>query len=179
MTGFDGESGAAAGGAFAVNQERTQRLADSWNVQVGPPCELLSLDRAPVERQELNFSGLESVAASGPRSARRPEPQRHVVLDEDAEIVALAELPESISRQIAGAERDFVLIRPYAAIQVIDAGTAALLEQFRYPTTIVDAILAYSRKIHVRPSEVLEYAFPLIQGFILGGVLARAAGGPL
>jgi hypothetical protein len=94
-------------------------------------------------------------------------------LNEDVEIVAVVELPESVRAQIGASATDFVMIRPYSSVEVIDESTAALLDQFRQSKTIVDAILAHSRKMRVRPSEVLKSAFPLIQGFILAGVLER------
>ena len=169
MTRFDAESRTSATGASAANQPPKHAAVIDWNFQASPSLELLSSDRTPVERQEPSFSDGRHLRGS----ERRYERERHVMLSDDAEIVALADLPASIRRQINGGDADFVLIRPYAPIQVIDSGAATLLEQFQRANTIVDAILAYSRKIRVRPSEVLEYAFPLIQGFILAGVLVQ------
>ncbi len=169
MTRFDAESRTGATGASAANQPPKHALVIDWNFQASPSLELLSSDRTPVQQQELSFSDGRHLRSS----ERRFERERHVVLAEDAEIVALVDLPASIRRQINGCDGDFVLLRPYTPVQVIDSCAAALLEQFERSNTIVDAILAYSRKIRVRPSEVLEYAFPLIQGFILAGVLVQ------
>jgi serine/threonine-protein kinase len=101
--------------------------------------------------------------------------QGPVVLPEDVQIVALTELPESVRTQLEGADGDFALTRPHSRTpsKVIDASAAALLEQFRGPKTIVDAILAYSKAAKARPSDVLEEAYPLIESCLLARLLVE------
>ena len=49
------------------------------------------------------------------------------------------------------------------ASRIVDAQAASLLEEFRTPTTIVDAVIRYSRASAVDPEEALDQAFPLLQ----------------
>jgi eukaryotic-like serine/threonine-protein kinase len=101
--------------------------------------------------------------------------QGPVVLPEDVQIVPLTDLPEPIRAQLDGANGDFALTRPHSRTpsKVIDANAAALLEQFRGPKTIVDAILAYSKNAQQRPSDVLEEAYPLIESCLLARLLVE------
>ena len=101
--------------------------------------------------------------------------QGPVVLPEDVQIVPLSDLPVSLRAQLEGEDGDFALTRPNSRIpsKVIDSNAAALLAHFRGPKTIVDAILAYSREVKSRPSEILEDAFPLIQSCILARLLVE------
>ena len=113
-----------------------------------------------------------------PEMARLARPvtsggERVLMLPDDAEIVAVVELPESVQKHIEAANSDFVVLLRAAEPQVIDASAAILLAQFWCPKTMIDAIFDYSRKIGVRPSDALKYAFPVIQRFILAGVLLR------
>ena len=101
--------------------------------------------------------------------------QGPVVLPEDVQIVPLTELPESVRAQLEGADGDFALTRPHSRTpsKVIDASAAALLEHFRGPKTIVDAILAYSKAAKARPSDVLDEAYPLIESCLLARLLVE------
>ena len=98
-----------------------------------------------------------------------------VVLPEDVQIVALADLPHQLQTQVAGGDGDFALTRPMSRTpsKVIDANAAALLRRFRQPTRIVDAILAYSREIAVPAAQVLEDAYPLIESCLLARLLVE------
>ena len=98
-----------------------------------------------------------------------------MVLPEDVQIVAVADLPAQVRTQVAGADGDFALTRPMSRTpsKVIDANAAALLRRFRQPTRIVDAILAYSREIETPAAQVLEDAYPLIESCLLARLLVE------
>jgi eukaryotic-like serine/threonine-protein kinase len=101
--------------------------------------------------------------------------QGPVVLPEDIQIVPLSDLPETVRAQFAGEDGDFALTRPRSRTpsKIIDANAAALLQQFRGPKSIVDAILAYSKEVKASPSQVLEDAYPLIESCLLSGLLVE------
>jgi len=98
-----------------------------------------------------------------------------MVLPEDVQIVPVAELPPQIRAQVAAEEGDFALTRPMSRTpsKVIDASAAALLRRFRQPTTIVDAILAYSREIQTPSAQVLEDAYPFLESCLLARLLVE------
>ena len=49
---------------------------------------------------------------------------------------------------------------------IVDAAAAALLEEFRTPKTIVEAVIRYSQHKGLDPEATLEGAFPLLQRLI-------------
>jgi serine/threonine-protein kinase len=63
---------------------------------------------------------------------------------------------------------DFILDRPKQRFpsKLINSQTAQLLEQFRSPKTIADAVLALSLNMHAEPIALLESAFPAIQNLV-------------
>lgn len=99
-----------------------------------------------------------------------------LVLPDDVLIVPVADLPGHVRDQVACAEGDFAVTRPRARIpsRIVDAQSAALLEEFRSPRTIVDAVIRYSRAREVDPEKTLEEAFPMLQGFVRSEVLLPA-----
>lgn len=101
--------------------------------------------------------------------------QGPMVLPDDVQIVPVAELPPQVRAQVAGEEGDFALTRPMSRTpsKVIDANAAALLRRFRQPTTIVDAILSYSREIHTPAAQVLEDAYPFLESCLLARLLVE------
>jgi hypothetical protein len=70
-----------------------------------------------------------------------------LVLPRDLLIIPVTELSAAVRRQFDCADSDYAVTRPNARSrsQIIDAAGAQLLEEFRKPNTIVQAILAYSR----------------------------------
>ena len=75
--------------------------------------------------------------------------------------------------QLAWQPGDYALTRPRSRTpsSIIDQHTAGLLEQFREPCRIVDAIIRYSDAAALDPHETLERAFPVLQCFLNAGLL--------
>jgi eukaryotic-like serine/threonine-protein kinase len=101
--------------------------------------------------------------------------QTLVVLPEDIQIVPLADLPPQLREQVEGEDGDFAITRPLSRTpsKVIDRNAAALLKHFEKPTTIVDALLKYSRDVRLRPHEVLEEAYPFIESCLVSKLLVH------
>jgi serine/threonine-protein kinase len=88
-----------------------------------------------------------------------------MVLPPDLLLVPVKDLPENVRRQIQAEDGDYALTRPQSRTpsRVVDAEAAALLNEFRKPTTIVDAIIRYSQATKADPQRMLEDAFPMLE----------------
>jgi serine/threonine-protein kinase len=95
------------------------------------------------------------------------------VLPEDLLIIPVAELSEQVRGRLGDGGEEFALTRPHARepSKLIDAAAAALIENFREPRTIVQAVIAYSRKAALDPELTLEDALPLLRQLIGTGLL--------
>jgi serine/threonine-protein kinase len=102
-----------------------------------------------------------------------------VVLPPDAALVPVADLPEELRAGIEHSPGDHALTRPLSRhpSTIVDRATAELLEAFRTPTRIVDAVIGYSTAQRLDPGETLERAFPVLQGFLNAGLLVPAESG--
>ncbi|HEX6903026.1 MAG TPA: lanthionine synthetase LanC family protein [Thermoanaerobaculia bacterium] len=103
----------------------------------------------------------------------------------DAVLVPVADLPEDVRGRFEHEEGDFALTHPRlrAPSRILDAPSAELLEQFRTPRTIVEAVIRYSRDREADPEATLEAAYPLLERLLATGFLvpegAAGAGGIL
>jgi eukaryotic-like serine/threonine-protein kinase len=98
------------------------------------------------------------------------------VLPPDVVIAPVAQLAPELREQIAHEEGDCAVTRPRlrTSSSVVDARTAALLQSFRSPTTIVDAVIAFGAVEGVDPRELLDDAYSVLGGFVAEGVLVSA-----
>jgi len=82
-------------------------------------------------------------------------------------------LPPGLRDQINHKDGDCSITRPRTRTtsSIIDAKTAALLERFRTPVTIVDAVIAYSAAAGADPRATLEEAFTVLAGLVNDGLL--------
>lgn len=88
-----------------------------------------------------------------------------LVLPEDVVLLPVEQLPEEQRGQLACDEGDVAMtrLRSRTSSRILDAQAARLLERFRSPTTIVQAVYAHSQESRSDAFEVLESAFPLFQ----------------
>jgi serine/threonine-protein kinase len=98
------------------------------------------------------------------------------VLPDDVLLVPVEQLPEEVRRQAAGEPGDVAVTRPRSRTpsRVVDAEAAALLGEFRKPSTIVNAVLNYSRSRKGDPEATLVEAFPMLEGLVRAGVIVPA-----
>ena len=68
-------------------------------------------------------------------------------------------------RQIQAEDGDYAITRPQSRTpsRLLDADSAELLQQFREPTTIVQAVIRYSRERNSDPERTLEEAYPMLE----------------
>jgi eukaryotic-like serine/threonine-protein kinase len=98
------------------------------------------------------------------------------VLPSDVVIRPVAQLPLELRGQVAYEPGNSVVSRPHSRLtsSIVDARTAALLETFRTPATIVDAVIAFSAAEGLDPRMTLDDAFPVLAGFVNQGLLVAA-----
>ena len=84
-----------------------------------------------------------------------------LVLPPDVVIVPVSELPPELREQVGHEAGDYSVTRPRSRTMssIVDAKTAALLETFRTPATIVDAVIAFSAAEGLDPRATLDDAF--------------------
>lgn len=99
-----------------------------------------------------------------------------LVLPADVRVVAVADLEPAWRDRLDCGPGDYTVTRrgTRSTSNVVDRLTARLLEHFRSPQTIVDAIIEFSRAEELDPRQTLEDVFGLIRMFIEDGVLVVA-----
>jgi eukaryotic-like serine/threonine-protein kinase len=95
-----------------------------------------------------------------------------LVLSTDVLIIRVADLPQPVRDEI-GDENGFAVTRARgrAASVLVDEVTAQLLGEFREPSTIVDAVIRFSRRLDVDPEILLNDSYPTLRQFLIGGHL--------
>jgi serine/threonine-protein kinase len=98
------------------------------------------------------------------------------VLPEDVAITPVAELPAEVREGFTHEADDCAVTRPLArgTSSIVDSRAAGLLECFRTPATIVEAVIAYSTAEGLDPHETLDGAFEMLRGFVAEGLLVTA-----
>jgi eukaryotic-like serine/threonine-protein kinase len=98
-----------------------------------------------------------------------------LVLPEDIEILPLSVLPPTVRAHVDGGDHDFAVTRPNSRVpsKVIDAQAAKLLREFQTPTTLVDAILRFSKTAQREPAQVLEDVYPFLESCLIARLLVE------
>jgi hypothetical protein len=87
-----------------------------------------------------------------------------LVLPGDVRVGPVAQLAPDVRSQIDAGDDDYAVSRERSrtSSSVVDRDTAELLEHFRTPTRIVDAVLAFARARGLDPESTLEGAYPVL-----------------
>jgi hypothetical protein len=98
------------------------------------------------------------------------------VLPEDVSISSVEDLARDVRYAVGASSGDFAVARPHSRsrVTIVDAATAELLESFRAPQSIVDAIIAFSRRRGTDAETTLIDAFPQLRGLVRDGFLVPA-----
>jgi eukaryotic-like serine/threonine-protein kinase len=98
-----------------------------------------------------------------------------IVLSPDVILLPVADLPEGVRRRLDPEEGDWAITHPRSRTpsKLIDARAVELLEEFKSPRTIVDAVIRYSRAQGLDPEETLVEAYPLLERLLSAGFLVR------
>lgn len=99
-----------------------------------------------------------------------------LVLRSDVLLVPVAELAEEVRAKFDSDEGDYTItrIRGRMSTQVIDSETAALLQLFREPKTIVEAVIENSLALQKDPEAWLDELLPHLGIFLRNKVLVPA-----
>jgi serine/threonine-protein kinase len=95
------------------------------------------------------------------------------VLPDDIEIVPLSRLPIAIRAQVGGHTSDYAVTRPRTRVtsKIIDADAAEFLREFEKPTTLIEAILRFSRARRKQATQVLEEVYPFLESCLAASLL--------
>jgi serine/threonine-protein kinase len=98
-----------------------------------------------------------------------------LILPRDVILLPVADLPEETRARFSHEEGDWAITHPRSRTpsRVLDAPSAALVEQFREPRTIVEAVIRFSRGRGIDPETTLEEAYPLLQRLLASGFLVE------
>ena len=98
-----------------------------------------------------------------------------LVLPRDVILIPVAELPEETRARFTHAEGDFAITHPRSRTpsRILDALSASLVEQFREPKTIVQAVIHFCKEREADPEATLEEAYPLLQRLLDSGFLVE------
>lgn len=98
------------------------------------------------------------------------------VLPEDLTRAPVARLPARERARIASGDGEVAVGRAGVrqGVKVLSADAARLLDSFRSPTTIVDAVLAYAGQASIEPAEALRQAYPILRSLIDAHLLVPA-----
>lgn len=98
------------------------------------------------------------------------------VLPSDVVIVPVAGLARDLREQFDHGPADYAVTRPRTRTtsSIVDTKTVALLETFRTPATIVDAVIAFSAAEGLDPRQTLDDAFAVLRDFVNEGLLVAA-----
>lgn len=99
-------------------------------------------------------------------------------LPADVVLAAVADLDEATRRQLPAEPGDWTITsaRLRSPSRLLDADSAALLAELREPSTLVEAVLRFSRARGDDPERVLAGAFPVIERLFREGFLVADGG---
>ncbi len=99
-----------------------------------------------------------------------------LMLPGDIRVMPVDELPEEMRAQIGAEPGGYAISRPNLRVRskVVDGAAWALLEQFRQPKTVVDAVLMQSRATRTKAEELFEQAYPLLEDLFQTNFLVEA-----
>jgi hypothetical protein len=99
-----------------------------------------------------------------------------LLLPMDVVVAPVAGLAAELRREVDHEPDDFLVTRVPAGSEsiVVDADTAALLEHFRSPSTVADAIVAFCHTRELEPQRTLHDAFATLTDLVAASVLVPA-----
>jgi len=101
-------------------------------------------------------------------------------LNDDVMITPVAELPDEARAQVECSPDAFAVtrIRGRGGSSIIDAASARLLDRFRDPRTVAEAVILFARDAGTDAGEVLEGAYPFLKNMVQRQVLVAASQSP-
>ncbi|MGW5161420.1 lanthionine synthetase LanC family protein [Nonomuraea wenchangensis] len=99
--------------------------------------------------------------------------QAKLVLPADVVITPVDQVPRETRARFEHADGDYCVTRPHSRTTtcVVSGPTAELLERFRTPTSIVDAVVEFATASQRDAHEVLQESFPVLSALAADGLL--------
>jgi eukaryotic-like serine/threonine-protein kinase len=91
-----------------------------------------------------------------------------LVMAADTILLPVDQLSEELRRKVQADEGDYAVTRPNSRTlaRIVDAHAAKLLEEFRHPSTIVQAVIRYCSSTKEDPESILDGAFPMLERLV-------------
>lgn len=96
-----------------------------------------------------------------------------IVIPADVMLIPVADLPEDIRRRLQPGKGDWAItrLRARTTSRILDADSAALVEEFRSPRTISEAVIRFSRARGLDAEQILVEAYPILDRLLGTGFL--------
>lgn len=99
-----------------------------------------------------------------------------LVIPAGTALVPVDQLSDELRHQIRASEGDYAVTRANsrALARVIDGDAAKLLEEFRHPSSVVQAVIRYCGATQQNPEATLDAAFPMLEQLVQARFLVPA-----
>jgi serine/threonine protein kinase len=99
-----------------------------------------------------------------------------LVIAADTVLLPVDQLSEELRRQVQASEGDYAVTRTNSRTlaRVIGGDAAKLLEEFRQPTSVVQAVIRYCGATRENPEATLDAAFPMLERLVHARLLVPA-----
>ncbi|MGO9339440.1 MAG: lanthionine synthetase LanC family protein [Terracidiphilus sp.] len=96
-----------------------------------------------------------------------------LVMAADTILLPVDQLSEELRRKVQADAGDYAVTRPNSRTlaRIVDANAAKLLEEFRQPCTVVQAVIRYCASTKEDPESILDGAFPMLERLVLAQLL--------
>jgi serine/threonine-protein kinase len=91
-----------------------------------------------------------------------------LVMAADTILLPVDQLSEELRRKVQADAGDYAVTRPNSRTlaRIVDANAAKLLEEFRQPCSIVQAVIRYCASTNEDPESILDGAFPMLERLV-------------
>jgi serine/threonine protein kinase len=91
-----------------------------------------------------------------------------LVMAADTILLPVDQLSEELRRKVQADPGDYAVTRPNSRTlaRIVDANAAKLLEEFRQPCTVVQAVIRYCTSTKEDPESILDGAFPMLERLV-------------
>ncbi|MGD0630558.1 MAG: lanthionine synthetase LanC family protein [Terracidiphilus sp.] len=91
-----------------------------------------------------------------------------LVMAADTILLPVDQLSEELRRKVQADAGDYAVTRPNSRTlaRIVDANSAKLLEEFRQPSTVVQAVIRYCDSTKEDPESILDGAFPMLERLV-------------
>jgi serine/threonine protein kinase len=99
-----------------------------------------------------------------------------LVMAADTVLLPVDQLSDELRRRVQATNGDYAVTRPNSRTlaRIINSEAAKLVEEFRQPSTVVQAVIRYCRATREDPEATLDGAFPMLEQLVRARLLVPA-----